>query len=234
MSDVLDVLRTEQKYRLTKEQLSRLSFLVSQVLTADMHSRQGAYSVRSLYFDTLDNRDYFEKLDGCDCRRKIRLRIYSPDAKWAKLEMKEKQGDLQRKRSLLLTRTQAEKLCHGRYAVLTELESEFAKELYGRMSQFLYRPVCLIEYDRKAYTAAVNDTRVTFDESLRMTQSELDIFKKQISWIPLERDGTGTMEVKFNRFLLSYVKQLVSLPSCSRTSASKYCAARNFFLGNDV
>lgn len=234
MSDILDVLRTEQKYRLTKEQMSRMAFLVSQVLKADEHSRNGSYIVRSLYFDTLDNRDYFEKLDGCDCRRKIRLRIYSPDARWAKLELKEKQGDFQRKRSLLLTREQAQEVCHGNYQALAEMDSEFAQELYGRMCQFLYRPVCLTEYDRKAYTASVNDIRVTFDEALRTTQSELDLFQEKVQWIPLETSGTGTMEVKFNRFLLSYVKQLVSLPSCMKTSSSKYCVARNFFLGKEA
>ena len=40
----------------------------------DSTGRDG-YTIRSLYFDTLHDADYFEKLDGVQLRRKLRLRL---------------------------------------------------------------------------------------------------------------------------------------------------------------
>ena len=156
MDPLLDVLRTEQKYRLTEKEAARLSGVMSGVLHLDEYSKKGAYRVRSLYFDTPNDRDFYEKLDGYECRRKIRLRIYDPNAESAKLELKEKQGSLQRKRSLILPRKAAAQICKGDYRPLVENGSEFAMELYGRMEQYHYRPKCLVEYSRKAFAVPEN------------------------------------------------------------------------------
>ena len=51
--------------------------------------------------------------DGIGERRKIRLRIYDPGDKNAKLELKEKTGDFQRKRSLTVSREEAEQMMEG-------------------------------------------------------------------------------------------------------------------------
>ena len=71
------------------------------------HNGLQGYPIRSLYFDTLHDRDYAEKLMGTDPRRKVRLRVYDPSGDFALLELKQKQGDNQRKRSLPVTREEA-------------------------------------------------------------------------------------------------------------------------------
>ena len=81
---------------------------------------------RSLYFDTLDDQDFADKVDGLELRRKIRLRIYSPSASFAMLEMKQKEGAYQRKRSLRLNREDAERLCRGDYRPLQAYDDPFA------------------------------------------------------------------------------------------------------------
>ena len=70
----------------------------------DPHNGISGYPVRSLYFDTLDDRDFHEKAAGVELRRKLRLRSYDPAADFAMLEMKQKQGASQLKRSLRVTR----------------------------------------------------------------------------------------------------------------------------------
>ena len=234
MEELLDVLRTEQKYRLNYVEMVRMSHRLTQVLRQDSHGGSDGYPVRSLYFDTPDNTDFFDKLDGYECRRKIRLRIYSPDAGLAKLELKEKQGTLQRKRSLTLTREQAIAVSNGDYKPLLEYGSDFSLELYGRMMQFFYRPKCIVEYDRKAFVVAENDTRLTIDYNLRVAEAGNDLFTKDIAWYLLNTDNSATLEVKYNRFFLSYIKNLVSMPSYKQTSASKYAAARNLLLRKDI
>ena len=100
---------------------------------------------RSLYFDTLDDQDFADKVDGLELRRKIRLRIYSPSASFAMLEMKQKEGAYQRKRSLRLNREDAERLCRGDYRPLQAYDDPFAASamvLYCRC----YRPKAMVEY----------------------------------------------------------------------------------------
>lgn len=233
MSELLDVLRTEQKYLLNPAERAHLEYVLDGALHRDAHSGAQGYRVRSLYFDTPDNQDFYDKVDGLEMRRKIRLRIYEPGAQSAKLELKEKQGTLQRKRSLQLTREQALALCAGRYDVLMQMNSSFSMELYARMQQFCYLPTCIVEYDRVAFAVPDNDTRVTLDAGLRASESRLDLFAPDLALYPVGAPGAVTMEVKFNGFLLSYVKDLVSLSSRTRCSSSKYCMARSITLRDD-
>ncbi len=51
-----------------------------EALELDPHSRGGVYRVTSQYYDTLDLRSYWEKLDGVNPRRKFRLRFYGNQA----------------------------------------------------------------------------------------------------------------------------------------------------------
>ena len=63
-----------------REQLDRL-------LQRDEHCADGPYLVRSLYFDSVNQIDFAEKLAGVSERKKVRLRIYGGDASLCKLEI---------------------------------------------------------------------------------------------------------------------------------------------------
>ena len=102
-----EVMRQEKKYLIHLADMARLSGALSQVMAQDRHGGVLGYRIRSLYFDTLDDTDFFEKIEGAELRRKLRLRIYDPGADFAMLEMKQKQGAYQRKRSLRMGREEA-------------------------------------------------------------------------------------------------------------------------------
>ena len=94
-----EVLRQEKKFLISLEQYYRYSHHLAAALHMDAHSRGEGYLIRSLYFDTLDDKDFEDKEDGVELRRKIRLRNYGADNDFAVLEMKQKQGAMQKKRS---------------------------------------------------------------------------------------------------------------------------------------
>ncbi|WP_336623251.1 VTC domain-containing protein [Streptococcus canis] len=71
----------------------------SQLMNLDSHSSGDGYTIRSLYFDSLEDVDWQEKEDGIELRRKIRLRNYGSHSSFAKLEMKQNKG-LTRRRGL--------------------------------------------------------------------------------------------------------------------------------------
>ena len=81
------VLREEKKFLLSIDEALRLAHRLGGVMAADPHNGTHGYIVRSLYFDTVYDRDFYEKLSGAELRRKIRLRCYDPGADFAMLEI---------------------------------------------------------------------------------------------------------------------------------------------------
>ena len=222
-----EVLRQEKKYLLSYDQFRRLDHTFEQVLRPDSHNGTYGYPIRSLYFDTMQERDFYEKEDGLEIRRKIRLRTYSPDSDFAMLEMKQKQGENQKKRSLRLSKEDADELSRGQYSCLLKYENSFAVECYGLMNMFCYRPKAIVEYQRKAYVASENKTRITFDFAIKATESDFRLFSPTLNQNPVLDPYLVVMEVKYNGFMLSYIKQMVSLEGKSETSVSKYCLYRS-------
>lgn len=233
MSQILDVLRKEKKYVLSNVIATNLSNFCVKVLRADGNNKLDGYKVRSLYFDTFDDDDYKQKLAGDELRKKIRLRIYNSKDQFAKLEMKQKQGDNQRKRSLKVSREDAMKLMKGEYSCLLNYSSPFALEMYNVMTMEMYRPKCIIEYKRIAFMTDENNTRLTFDSDIRATETSCNLFDDNLCLYPVYGMEKVVLEVKYNNFLLSYIKDIIGAADKSETSVSKYCIARSVTLGGE-
>ena len=223
---VNQVYREEKKFLLNLEEFRKLAHHLEHFLMEDEHNGALGYRVRSLYFDTMYDKDYFEKLDGVELRRKIRLRIYSPEDNFALLEMKQKQGQYQLKRSLRITRDDSNELIHGNYTPLLHYPEDFAAECYALMQMQVYRPKTVVEYKRKAFIAKENKIRITFDHQIVSTESDTNIFAKDLNMNPVLDPFAAVLEVKFNGFLLDYIKDLLSSVQKSELSVSKYMLAR--------
>lgn len=231
MGGFLDVLRTEKKYPVSGAQVYQLVSVLGQVFPYDEYCKDGrGYLVRSVYFDSFDNRDFFEKEAGVECRKKIRLRTYGPSGP-AKLEWKQKQGSVQRKRSLILTREDAMALIAGEYQVLFSYEEPIAMEFYTLMASQLYRPRCMVQYYRLAFMVPVNQTRITVDSGLSSHEGCYGLFSGLPPLYPAAGLGHVTLEVKYNHFLPGYVKDILSPFGFLEVSNSKYVAARRYGLG---
>ena len=222
-----EVLRQEKKYAVNVADGAVLRRHLEPVMHADAHNGPQGYGIRSLYFDTPDDQDFQDKIDGLELRRKIRLRTYSPRSDFAMLEMKQKEGPYQRKRSLRLSREDAQRLCRGDYRPLQAYEDPFAAECYGLMHCRCYRPKAVVEYRRQAFVARENHIRITLDSRIVVTESELDLFSERLPMYPVMDPFHMVLEVKYNGFLLSYIKDLLNLVEWSELSVSKYCLARS-------
>ena len=221
----LKVVRNEKKYYIDIDKAFRLKNLLPNILKEDKFNCNGGYTIRSLYFDTIYNNDFLDKENGLENRRKIRIRTYNLDTETIKLEIKEKKGDLQCKSSLLISKEVGESLIKGKYEVLKEYDNDLAKELYAIMSLECYRPKCIIEYKRNAYILLENNIRITIDEDIRGTEESFDIFSDNLNLNNI-LDST-VLEVKYNNFLFSYIKDLLCLVDSDESAISKYWNCRN-------
>lgn len=223
---MLDVSRKELKYLISPQEVSSLKEKLAAVMQVDIHGGREGYRVRSLYFDSLFDSDFEDKVAGYDKRQKVRLRVYDPSDQKVKLELKKKTGSTQRKCSLIISRDEAKRMIKGDYTFLMERPETMAHQLYTFMLTKCYRPKCVVEYDRLAYFREENDIRVTFDGNLRATEADFDIFNEHLILYPVTPPGEVTMEVKYNGFLYSYIKKIINQANRMQISNSKYCRAR--------
>lgn len=223
-----EVLRQERKFLLSMTQKLRQEGKLDALLPQDPHNGpEGGYLVRSLYFDTIRNRDYCGKEDGLEQRRKIRLRLYEPGAADVYLEMKQKQGSNQLKRSLKIKREDAQRIASGDYGVLLSYKDEFAVECYGLMNRDGYLPRIILEYQRKAYVKAENNIRITLDGQVRALEGHSPLFFEENPGLyPVLEPWAVILEVKYNHFLFSYIRDIIRSCNQSEVSVSKYCMAR--------
>lgn len=220
------VLREEKKFLVGVNTFISKSHQLEKVLMQDAHNGTNGYLIRSLYFDTVFDRDYFEKQAGVEVRRKVRLRIYDPLADYAMLEMKQKQGALQLKRSLKVSRDDAEQLIDCNFKPLLSYKDPFAAEMYAFMNINCYRPVTIVQYNRKAFIAKENKIRITFDNSIQATESCFDLFSPVLNMNPVLDPYDAVLEVKYNGFLLGYIREMINSIDKSELSVSKYVLAR--------
>ena len=67
---MIDVYRKELKYYLHREEMNTLKQRLSYIMCSDGHNGPEGYRVRSLYFDTVSDGDYQDKMDGLEERRR--------------------------------------------------------------------------------------------------------------------------------------------------------------------
>lgn len=228
-----EVTRQEKKYLLSMQQRKKFETQLDALLPQDRNNEpKGFYVVRSLYFDTMGERDYLEKEDGVEFRRKIRLRLYSVKAPTALLEMKQKQGSNQLKRSLTIKMEDAKMIAKGEYESLLSYNNDFALECYALMMRDTYRPRTIVEYRRKAYLVPENSIRITLDGEIRALEGHMgEFFEENPPLYPVLEPWKTILEVKYNHFLLSYVKDIIRSCNQSELSMSKYIMARKITLG---
>ena len=224
---MLDVSRKELKFIVSTDETLLLEQRLGKIMDPDSNNGSGGYTVRSLYFDTFGDTDFNDKLDGLAHRKKIRLRIYNGSDALIKLELKIKDGDFQRKRSLNLSREEAESMMREDYLFLMERPEDTAHALYTIMETTGYQPKIIVEYDRTAFAAETNDIRVTFDKAIRVWTDPWQFFDPSVEPVPVTDPSETTMEVKYNGFLYSHIREALRVADRSNVTNSKYIRARS-------
>ena len=222
--EVLKTFRHEYKYLISYEDMLNLRKKLNKVLEIDRDPN--GYLIRSLYFDSINDDDYYDKLGGEINRKKIRLRIYEPNADFVKLEIKAKYDIHQLKRSLILNREAAEQLINENYDILLNYDNDTAKEAYIILRTGLYKPKIIIEYKRIAYLTATT-TRITFDYDIKSSDDVKSFFNQNINYNDLITKKDIVLEVKFDRFLEPHISNILADYSANNQSVSKYVMGRN-------
>ena len=224
----LVIMRKELKYSISYNQYIIVSNLLKRIMKPDKHNAGGkaGYFIRNLYFDTIDNKTFEEKMAGLEERAKYRLRIYDLNSKWAKFEIKKKFNDMVVKETAIITRKDAIEVQKGNYDILLKYDDQVLNNIYKEFKMSAYHPVVLISYWREAYTFDSNNIRIVFDRFLKSSSVHLDLFKKEPFSTAKIKKGIVVLEIKYTGFMPKFFKKILQQLSASRIAISKYCIGR--------
>ena len=193
----------------------------------DPYARDGVYKIRSLYFDTLEDKALREKLDGVAIREKWRIRYYNGDTSVIKLERKLKDNSLGNKQSTRLTREQAEKIVSGDIDWMAKSEDGILLVFYSRLKSEGLRPRTIVDYTREPFVFNAGNVRVTLDYGIRTGLGGTDFLSPDCPTVPISPSPI-IMEVKWDEFLPDIIRDVVQLDSRRSGAFSKYASSRMY------
>ncbi len=187
----------------------------------------GAYHIRSLYFDNYQDKALTEKINGVNNREKFRIRIYNHNQELIRLEKKSKQNGLCIKEDAILTKEQCLQIIQGKNSWMKSSGSPLLIELYVKMKNQLLRPRTIVDYTRLPFIYKPGNVRITLDYNIRTGLVSTDIFNPSLSTVPIP-DKAILLEVKYDAFLPDIMRDMIELWNRQASSFSKYAACRMY------
>jgi SPX domain protein involved in polyphosphate accumulation len=190
------------------------------------------YTVRSVYFDSVDLFTYREKQAGLKERMKFRIRAYnetSPDS-ISFIEIKRKDGDIVWKdRAKILIKNIDEFIATHDFSLLHSTNGSRRQDERSASNFLFYyltcslEPLVMVNYEREAFECKFGSgLRVTFDKNIRAhaSQSASQLYiEEHMSYV---RNNYFVLEIKFDRFIPNWMKSILTKYYLQRSSASKY------------
>ncbi len=228
-------MRSEYKFLVSNDCLDGLRADLQPYLNADEHAlarEVREYTVRSIYFDTLNFDFYREKIEGLRVRKKLRIRGYNqPDGdSTVFLEIKRKYENFIAKDRAPVRYSNLDRLIQSADVdAYVQHDNGYADSLVGA-NKFLFhlrnkslRPTVLVTYDREAFLCKFNrNLRITFDKNLR------SIAFPSLTNLYNDGDLRPTMrqhfilELKFYGGYPNWLRHVVERYSLTRSALSKY------------
>ena len=217
--------RHEWKHEISAMDAQVLRSRLRAVMQPDEYAVDGKYFIRSLYFDNAADKALREKLDGVNIREKFRIRYYNLDASVIHLEKKSKRGGLGCKESYDLTAEQAQRIVDGDTEWMRLSPEPLVRELEAKMRNQGLRPKTIVDYTREPFVYAPGNVRVTLDSYLRTGLRSTDFLNPACPTIPAG-DAPIILEVKWDAFLPTVIRDIVQLDGRRTSAFSKYAQCR--------
>lgn len=230
--------RFEFKYPIQDHLISRIEDdLLTLSFKKDTKFGSGQYTVSSIYFETPQLSDFFDKIGGILERRKVRARIYGKEISETdrsrpsvSLEIKEKYDMMIYKRRIWVTPEEWEALLTSPHAAYRKISSRIVGKERQMVNDFIFllasqqrKPTILVQYQRKAFEfeKSKNPIRITLDFDIFAQKTRLFSPNPNVA---VSRKK-AVMELKFKDRLPWQVKFLLQKYNLKRDAYSKYAAS---------
>ena len=220
--------RNELKYICSEGELIQLQSRIQMLCDADAHAGpEGIYNIRSIYFDDLQNRYFFENENGTDPREKFRIRTYNASDSRITLECKKKERSMTHKDSCQLSKEQYQKIMNGSFSA-SDVNSTLLEKFYLIQEQRHLQPKVIVAYERTPFVYTFGNVRITFDRNIGSSTDISAFFDPYLPVRPILPLGKNILEVKYDELLPNFLYEAMSLGSLRQTTFSKYYLCRKF------
>ena len=228
--------RNEIKYVCTEAQLRMIEQRIMPYCQRDPHAgAEGIYHIRSVYFDDIDNRCFYENEDGVNVREKFRIRIYNGDAGHITLECKQKRNGKNHKDSCSLTGPQCEAALNGsltwdmiKESMPERGQRELLNKFFLQYTNRYMRGKVIVSYERTPYIYETGNVRITFDRNITGSTDIEKFLDPVVDGRPVMPVGYHVLEVKYDELLPDFLKNAMQLGTLKRATYSKYYICRKF------
>ncbi len=217
--------RHEWKHEISFCDMLVLRQRLSAIAKWDVHTIDGKYVIRSLYFDNARDKALREKIDGVNIREKFRSRFYNNDTSLIHLEKKSKVNGLCLKECAVISKEQAQAIVDGDYEWMIKSGVPLIVELYSKMMSQGLRPKTIVDYTREPFVFAPGNVRVTLDYHIRTGLNCTDFLNPNCVMVPAG-DAPIILEVKWDEYLPDVIRDAVQLSNCRAAAFSKYAVCR--------
>ena len=220
--------RHELKFKISESAAEVLKQKLSLVMGTDNNAYfdDGSYLIKSLYFDDLNSKSYYEKMDGVLYRKKYRIRIYNDDDSFIRLEKKMKHNNMTAKEQMLISKDIYCKILEGKLNEIDDAKGLLLEFLNDCRTKGLI-PSIIVGYHRTAFTYPISDVRITFDSNIESGLYNYDLFDTDMPTYRVDEKGKIVLEVKFNEILPLHIANILNdIPSC-REAVSKFAICRS-------
>ena len=162
MSDIFD--RFEIKYLVN---IRKCNILINELKHMFKLDKNGIYYNQSIYFDTIDNEFYNDKVEGYKSRIKPRIRAYRDNIHSEPtnicLEFKMRYSKCVKKERIFIDQDLANKIIKGQALHEQFTKNNYILQKFNKLKQHKYiHPVINISYKREAYYSDVySNLRIT-------------------------------------------------------------------------
>ena len=220
--------RHELKYRINKGEHFILKQRLSMLFTSDSNvNAEGEYHIRSLYFETPNDKALLEKINGVNKREKFRLRMYNMNTDFIRLEKKTKENGLSIKRNASVSKEEVIMLLQGDLEWMLLHDNKLVHELYSKMKGQLLKPKTIVDYYRAPFVYIPGNVRLTLDREIRTGMLSTDFLNPDQPTIQTF-ETYALLEVKFDAYLPEIVRQAIHFVGREQTEFSKYAVCRKY------
>ncbi len=217
--------RHEWKHEISYLDSLTLQMRLKAVMQNDPHAKDGRYQIRSVYFDTPNDKALREKVDGVNYREKFRIRFYNGDTSFITLEKKSKINGLCAKEFCVISKNEAQSIVDGNIAWMIKSDRPLCKELYTKMKSQLLKLRTIVDYKRMPFVYGPGNVRATIDYDIRTGDFRTDFLNPGTLTMPAG-EAPIIFEVKWDDYLPDIIKDAVSIPSRHASAFSKYAQCR--------
>ena len=129
--------------------------------------------------------------------------------------------------SAQLTAEEAQRIVDGDLDWMMDPDWPLLQELYCKMRYQGMRPKTIVDYTREPFIYGPGNVRVTFDYNIRTGLGCTDFLNPDCITVPAPDAGI-ILEVKWDAFLPSVIRDAVQTPGRRVTAFSKYAQCRMY------